>query len=110
MVAGAAIVGGQRHVPQQGRRLGVRRIPEPEEGWRGKLGLQRHQRDDPDPSAHEQRPAAVVRSLEAAAQRAEQAQAVARAQLAQAPCARPDVLEQELQLAGGAAQVGEGPR
>ncbi len=70
----------------------------------------RDERDDPDAASDEQRAPARRRGLEAPAQRPEQPQAVAGAQLAQAPRARADVLQQELHPPRVVAQVGEGPR
>ena len=80
--------------PRRARRRGTRAAPA-----RADDVLPDRQRRDPDPAADEQRPPAVLRRAEADAQRPEQPQPVAGAQLAQPPRARADVLEQEVERA-----------
>ena len=89
-----------RGVAQQRRALGMRA----RRGSRAARGAPQHvlpdrQRRDPDAAADEQRPPLVLRRAEADAQRPEQPQPVAGAQLAQPPRARADVLEQEVEPA-----------
>ena len=107
VVADRAVVGGHARVAQQRRALGVRGVAEPEQrGGVAEHVLPDRQRRDPDAAADEQRPPPVLRRAEADAQRPEQPQPVAGAQLAQPPRARADVLEQELEppvARGGAA-------
>src|SRR4051794_2689133 len=76
------------------------RVPETEEhGGVAQRVLPDRERRDPDATADEQRPPIGLRRAEADAERTEQPQPVARAQLAQAPRARAHVLEEEVEPA-----------
>jgi len=91
----------------------VRAVAEAEQDRRvlPQLVAQDHERRGPDAAADEHRPAAVAGRRERPAERAEQPQAVALAQLRQAPRPGADVLEHELQApAARGPRDGERPR
>ena len=114
VVADAAVVGGQAGVGEERGAGGVWRIPEAEQHERvvAQLVLPDGQRRDPDPAAHEQRPASVARRGEAEAERSNQRESVSILELAQPLRAGADVLDEELELVvvRGGAQDAEGAR
>ena len=88
-----------RALVQQRRALGVRGVAEAEqrERRRAQRVLPDRQRRDPDAAADEDRPARLARRGEAAPERAEQPQLVARVQLGEPLRAGADILQQEVE-------------
>ena len=115
-MSGRSVVGRHARAAQQGGALGAGAVAKPEQHSHlgGPLGLQRilqdRQRSDADAPAHQQRAPAALGRLKPLPERSERPQAIALAQLAQAPRARSDVLEQEMGLPDAAPGDREGAR
>src|SRR5271165_6457580 len=109
--AGRAVVGCEACPIEQPGALGVGAIAEAEQDRCGhrEAFLQDREGGDADAAADEDRPHPRGRRREAPAERAGHPQPLAPCELTQPPCARADILEQEVQLAVDVAGDREGP-